>query len=135
MNLDDLKERVSAAFAEREKLKEPFYAMAVNETVALLDRGVIRVAQKAVDGWEVNAWVKEAILLYFSLAEMKTMELPPYEFFDRIPLKKGLAEAGVRVVPTGTASGVGRTGPSVTTSALGLRGGLGRLLELAHLVQ
>ena len=102
MNLDDLRERVSAAFAEREKLKEPFYAMAVKETVALLDRGVIRVAHKAVDGWEVNTWVKEAILLYFSLSEMKTMELPPYEFYDCVPLKKGLAEAGVRVVPTGT---------------------------------
>ncbi len=102
MNLDDLKQRISTAYAEREKLKEPFYAMAVKETIALLDRGVIRVAQKAVDGWEVNAWVKEAILLYFSLSEMKTIEMPPFEFYDRVPLKKGLAEAGVRVVPPGT---------------------------------
>ncbi len=102
MNLDDLKSRVNAAFADREKLKEPFYAMAVKETVSLLDRGVLRVAQKGAGGWEVNAWAKEAILLFFALSEMKTMELPPFEFFDKIPLKKGLAEAGVRVVPPGT---------------------------------
>jgi 2,3,4,5-tetrahydropyridine-2-carboxylate N-succinyltransferase len=101
MNLDDLKARVSAAFAEREKLKEPFYAMAVRETLTLLDRGVIRVAQKGADGWEVNAWVKEAILCFFSLSEMKTMELSPFEFHDKIPLKKGLADAGVRLVPPG----------------------------------
>lgn len=101
MNLEDLKERVSAAFADREKAKEPFYAMAVRETMNLVDRGVVRAAQKGADGWEVNAWVKEAILLFMSGAEMKTMELPPFEFHDRIPLKKGLAEAGVRVVPPG----------------------------------
>jgi 2,3,4,5-tetrahydropyridine-2,6-dicarboxylate N-succinyltransferase len=101
MNLDDLKARVSAAFAEREKLKEPFYAMAIRETVALLDRGVIRVAQKGPAGWEVNAWVKEAILCFFALSEMKVTETPPFEFHDKIPLKKGLEEAGVRLVPPG----------------------------------
>jgi 2,3,4,5-tetrahydropyridine-2-carboxylate N-succinyltransferase len=101
MNLDDLKERVHAAFTDRAKLAEPFYAMAVRETLTLVDRGVIRVAQKGPAGWEVNAWVKEAILLFFSLSEMKTMEVPPFEFHDKIPLKRGLAEAGVRVVPPG----------------------------------
>ncbi len=101
MNLDDLKARVSAAFAEREKLKEPFYAMAVRETIALLDRGVIRVAQKGVSGWEVNTWVKEAILCFFAISEMKTTETPPFEFHDKIPLKHDLHEAGVRLVPPG----------------------------------
>jgi 2,3,4,5-tetrahydropyridine-2-carboxylate N-succinyltransferase len=102
MNLEDLQARVSAAFADREKLKEPFYTMAVKETVALLDRGVIRVAQKAATGWEVNAWVKEAILCFFASSEMKVTEAPPFEFHDKIPLKKDLADAGVRVVPPGT---------------------------------
>lgn len=101
MNLDDLKQRVSAAFADREKAKEPFYAMAIRETLTLVDRGVLRVAQKTPGGWEVNAWVKEAILLFFSISEMKTLEVGPFEFHDKIPLKKGLAEAGVRVVPPG----------------------------------
>ncbi len=102
MNVDELKERVSAAFADRQKLKEPSYAAAIRETLELLDRGELRVAQKGPNGWDVNAWVKEAILLFFALSEMKTTELDPFEFYDKIPLKKGLAEAGVRVVPPGT---------------------------------
>jgi 2,3,4,5-tetrahydropyridine-2-carboxylate N-succinyltransferase len=101
MNVEDLKQRVNTAFADRDKAREPFYAMAVRETINLVDRGVLRVAQKGTDGWEVNAWVKEAILLFFSISEMKTMEVPPFEFHDKIPLKKGLSEAGVRVVPPG----------------------------------
>ena len=101
MNLDDLKQRVQAAFADREKVKEPFYAMAVRETMTLVDRGVLRAAQKGAEGWEVNSWVKEAILLFFAISEMKTLEVPPFEFHDKVPLKKGLAEAGVRVVPPG----------------------------------
>ncbi len=101
MNLDDLKQRVQAAFADREKVKEPFYAMAVRETMNLVDRGVLRVAQKGTEGWEVNEWVKQAILLFFAVSEMKTLEAPPFEFYDKVPLKKGLAEAGVRVVPPG----------------------------------
>ena len=101
MNVDDLKQRVTAAYADRALAQEPFYAMAIRETLNLVDRGVLRVAQKGVNGWEVNAWVKEAILLFFTISEMKTMEVPPFEFHDKIPLKKGLAEAGVRVVPPG----------------------------------
>lgn len=96
-----LEELVSAAYQDRQKLKDPSYAAAVRETVDLLDRGELRVAHKTPEGWEVHAWVKEAILLYFALAEMKTMEVPPFEYYDKIPLKKGLAEAGVRVVPPG----------------------------------
>jgi 2,3,4,5-tetrahydropyridine-2,6-dicarboxylate N-succinyltransferase len=101
MNLDDLKQHVSAAYADREKLKQGPHAAAVRETLELLDKGQLRVAQKGPAGWEVNGWVKEAILLYFALAEMKTFEVGPFEFHDKIPLKKGLAEAGVRVVPPG----------------------------------
>ncbi len=101
MNLDDLKERVHAAFLDRAKLKDPLYSVAVKETVGYLDLGVLRVAQKAAGGWEVNDWVKEAILLYFAVAEMKVTETPPFEFHDKVPLKKGLAEAGVRLVPPG----------------------------------
>jgi 2,3,4,5-tetrahydropyridine-2-carboxylate N-succinyltransferase len=101
MNIDHLQERVTAAYVDREKSKDPLYAMAVRETVDLVDRGVLRVATKGPTGWEVNAWVKEAIVLYFSIAEMSTMEVGPFEFHDKVPLKKGLAEAGVRVVPPG----------------------------------
>lgn len=102
MNLVELETSVHAAFQKRELLKDYLHAKAVRETLELLDKGAIRVSAKGPQGWVVNAWVKEAILLYFALAEMKTHEVGPFEFHDKIPLKKGLAEAGVRVVPPGT---------------------------------
>src|SRR5688572_24259482 len=98
----ELQEKVSAAFADREKLKDPAHAAAVRQAVDLLDRGELRVAEKGAGGWTVNAWAKEAILLYFALCEMKVMEAGPFEYFDKIPLKRGLEKAGVRVVPPGT---------------------------------
>ncbi len=100
--MNDLREKVSAAFADREKLKQPGYAEAVRETIAQLDQGRLRVAERGAQGWTVNAWVKEAILLYFAISEMQVMEVGPFEFFDKIPLKKNLQAAGVRVVPPGT---------------------------------
>ncbi len=99
--MDDLRSRVSAAFADREKLKDPAYAQAVRETVALLDAGKLRVAEKGAEGWKVNAWVKEAILLFFAVSEMKTFHSGAIEYFDKIPTKTGLEAAGVRVVPPG----------------------------------
>jgi 2,3,4,5-tetrahydropyridine-2-carboxylate N-succinyltransferase len=102
MTDDELKERVRAAFRERDCLKDPLHSGAVREALARLDGGLLRVAQKTEGGWQVNEWVKEAILLYFSLAEMRVLDAPPFQFHDKIPLKRGLAEAGVRVVPPGT---------------------------------
>lgn len=101
MNVEQLQQHVQRAYADRALLKVSETAEAVRETVDLLDRGVLRVAEKRASGWEVNAWVKEAILLYFAISDMKTMELAPFEFHDKIPLKKGLAASGVRVVPPG----------------------------------
>src|SRR3954453_12125394 len=100
--MNDLQQKVSEAFADRAKLKEPGYAEAVRETLELLDQGKLRVAERqAVGQWKVNAWVKEAILLYFATSEMKVLEVGPFEFHDKVPLKKGLDKAGVRVVPPG----------------------------------
>jgi 2,3,4,5-tetrahydropyridine-2-carboxylate N-succinyltransferase len=75
---------------------------AVEWAIAELDRGEIRVAEKSDGEWVVNEWAKEAILLYFQLRAMETFEIGPYEYHDKIPLKKGLAEQGIRVVPPGT---------------------------------
>lgn len=75
---------------------------AVESTIAALDRGEIRVAEQRDGEWQVNDWVKEAILLYFRLQSMETMHVGAFEFHDKIPLKSGLAEQGVRVVPPGT---------------------------------
>src|SRR5262245_18366137 len=98
----ELEQQVSAAFADRELLRDPEIGSAVRKTVELLEEGQLRVAEKGPQGWTVNAWAKEAILLFFALSEMRVMELGPFEFFDKIPLKKGLELAGVRVVPPGT---------------------------------
>src|SRR6516225_8505823 len=92
---------ISAAYRDRTLLNQEDHRQAVFTAVAGLDDGSLRVAEKTPQGWVTHAWLKEAILLYFSLAEMKTYEVGPFEFHDRIPLKKDLARAGVRVVPPG----------------------------------
>lgn len=94
------RELIASAFAGDTPLEDA--RNAVEETIAGLDRGEVRVAEKTDGEWVVNTWAKEAILLYFRLREMETMEMGAYEFHDKIPLKKGLAEQGVRVVPPGT---------------------------------
>ena len=94
---------VSAAYADRTLLKDASHREAVLEAMGALDRGEVRVATQEPDGWRVHAWLKEAILLYFSLREMETFEVGPFEFRDKIPIKKGLEKAGVRVVPPGVA--------------------------------
>ncbi|MEZ4448819.1 MAG: 2,3,4,5-tetrahydropyridine-2,6-dicarboxylate N-succinyltransferase [Nannocystaceae bacterium] len=98
--------RISAAFADRSQLADPAVRAAIEESIALLDRGEVRVATPPAEPsgpWTVHAWVKQAILLYFAVAELATIELGPFEFFDKIPLKREWAAAGVRVVPPATA--------------------------------
>lgn len=94
------RELIEKAYADLDFLEEA--RPAVEEAVAALDRGELRVAEKVDGEWVVNAWVKQAILLYFRLAGLETWEAGPLEFRDKIPPKRGLAGAGVRVVPPGT---------------------------------
>jgi len=94
--MDDLKQRIEAFFAGGEPDPE-----AVHQTIAALDRGELRVAEKVDGAWTIHEWVRSAILLYFRVAEMAVHEVGPYEFHDKIPLKKGLAGQGVRLVPPG----------------------------------
>jgi len=101
METTELRSHVEAAFADPRDLT-PVAKDAVHAVIGMLDRGELRVAEKVNGSWVTHAWVKEAILLYFGIAEMKVMELPPFEYFDKIPLKTGLKAAGVRVVPPGT---------------------------------
>lgn len=75
---------------------------AVREVVARLDRGALRVAEKQGGAWVTHAWIKEAILHFFRLSGMEESDAGPLHFYDKIPVKSGLAEAGVRVVPPGT---------------------------------
>ncbi len=100
---DALRATIEAAYADRSKLESA--ASAVEEVIALLDRGELRVATPpdTDDGeWTVHAWVKQAILLYFGIRKMEASEVGPLAFHDKIPVKKDLSAAGVRVVPPGT---------------------------------
>lgn len=93
------------ALSNRELLKEEKYAQAVRDVIEEVDKGRLRVAEPVVrqahhdTEWQVNDWVKGAILLYFSIQQMKTWELPPFEFYDKMDLKKDYAAQGVRAVP------------------------------------
>jgi 2,3,4,5-tetrahydropyridine-2-carboxylate N-succinyltransferase len=77
-------------------------AAVVEEAVGQIDRGEIRTAEPDGDGWRVNEWVKKAVLLYFRVRGMETIEVGPYEYHDKIPLKTGWEARGVRVVPPAT---------------------------------
>lgn len=98
MSLD--RELIDRAYEDHDLLSEA--EPAVREAIALLDRGELRVAEKADDEWVVNQWVKRAIMLYFRLAGLETWNAGPMEFHDKIPPKTGLAAQGIRVVPPGT---------------------------------
>lgn len=99
----ELERVVSAAYADRERLKQRETAQAVFETIDLLDRGQVRVAEKTDGEWRVNAWVKEAILLYFALRPLEPIDAGDLRFFDKVPTKKRLEEQGIRVIPPGVA--------------------------------
>jgi hypothetical protein len=78
-------------------------AEVVEEAVATLDRGEVRVAERRDGEWQVNEWVKKAILLYFRVRKVEPLEVGALHFLDKIPVKADYAERGVRVVPPGVA--------------------------------
>lgn len=90
---------IENAWDNRELLKEKETVEAVEHIVAELDKGVLRVASPGDNGWTVNEWVKKAVILYFPLQQMETINVGPFEFHDKIKLKSGYKEKGVRVVP------------------------------------
>lgn len=90
---------VEAAYQNRELLKEQTYQDAIRSVIEEVDKGRLRVATPTANGWEVQQWVKQAILLYFGIQPMQTWEMPPFEFYDKMLLKKDYASLGVRAVP------------------------------------
>lgn len=98
--MPDERSLIDAAFDDLSLLPEA--AAAVRDTVDRLDRGELRVAEKGEDGWVVHEWVKRAISLYFRVADLETWTAGRFEYHDKVGVKTGLAEAGVRVVPPGT---------------------------------
>ncbi len=97
--MQELKETIEAIWDNRELLKEEKSQAAIREVLDHLDLGELRVAEPTTDGWKVNDWVKKAVVLYFPIQKMETIELGPFEFHDKIPLKTDYASKGVRVVP------------------------------------
>ncbi len=97
--MKQLKQIIESAWAHRSELANITVKEAINEVIRLLDIGKLRVAEPVSGHWVVNEWVKKAVILYFPTRQMETIELDPFEFHDKIPLKKNYKELGVRVVP------------------------------------
>jgi len=96
----ELKTYIEAAWSDRELLKQTVYTDAVRSVIEAVDKGTLRTAQPvSTGGWEVNEWVKQAILLYFGIQQMETYTLPPFEFYDKMKLKSNYRDLGVRAVP------------------------------------
>lgn len=96
MNLQAI---IENAWEDRNLLSKTETQEAVFSVLEELDKGRLRVAEPTEDGWQVNEWVKKAVILYFPLRKMETIEVGAFEFHDKIPLKKGYQALGVRVVP------------------------------------
>ena len=97
--MTELQSIIENAWEDRTLLSNKETINAIREVIALLDSGDLRVAEPVENGWQVNEWVKKGVVLYFPIQKMKTIEAGPLEFHDKIPLKKGYAEKGIRVVP------------------------------------
>jgi 2,3,4,5-tetrahydropyridine-2-carboxylate N-succinyltransferase len=97
--MDILKKKIEATWENRELLKLAENQQVIREVMELLDKGEIRVAEPDGDLWKVNEWVKKAVVLYFPIQKMETIEVGPFEFHDKIKLKTNYKKLGVRVVP------------------------------------
>ena len=94
-----MKELIEIVWENRDLLKESKFSDAIKSTVDKLDNGKLKVAEKINEKWVLHEWIKKAVTLYFPLMEMKTIEIGPFEFHDKIKLKTNYKEQDVRVVP------------------------------------
>jgi len=94
---------IEAAWENRELLKDAATQNTIREVIELLDKGKLRVAEPLGDEWKVNEWVKKAVILYFPIQQMQTLEVGIFEYHDKMKLKSNYAELGVRVVPNAVA--------------------------------
>lgn len=97
--MKDYKKTIDQAWENKKLLKDKNVQACIREVIDLLDKGKIRVASPANNKWVVNEWVKKAVILYFPIQKMELTGVPPFEFHDKIKLKKGYNQLGVRVVP------------------------------------
>ena len=94
-----MQEIIEQAWLNRELLQDSSVQKSIRQVIEEIDAGRLRVAEPKGDQWQVNDWVKKAVILYFPIQQMKTIELGPFEFHDKMQLKTGYSQMGVRVVP------------------------------------
>jgi 2,3,4,5-tetrahydropyridine-2,6-dicarboxylate N-succinyltransferase len=97
--MEELKVIIENVWDNRDLLQKKESQSAIRKVIELLDKGLLRVAEPIGDNWQVNEWVKKAVVMYFPIQKMKTIEVGPFEFHDKMKLKTNYAELGVRVVP------------------------------------
>ncbi len=97
--MNKLQQIIESAWENRDLLKKEEIQVAIRKVIDLLDSGELRVAEPIATGWQVNEWVKKAVVLYFPIQKMETLEVGIFEYHDKIPLKRGYQEKGIRVVP------------------------------------
>lgn len=101
--MKDLKDVIEKAWEDRALLKETSTQEAIREVIDLIDSGKFRCAEPTANGWQINEWVKKGVVLYFPIQKMETLEAGIFEYHDKMPLKRGYAEKGIRVVPNAVA--------------------------------
>jgi 2,3,4,5-tetrahydropyridine-2-carboxylate N-succinyltransferase len=101
--MNNLQSIIEKAWENRELLKDETTLKTIREVIALLDAGSLRVAEPTSNGWQVNEWVKKAVVMYFPIQKMETWEAGIFEYHDKMLLKTGYSEKGIRVVPPATA--------------------------------
>jgi 2,3,4,5-tetrahydropyridine-2,6-dicarboxylate N-succinyltransferase len=99
----NIQESIAQAWQNRDLLQQNDTQEAIRTVIEQVDKGQLRVAEPTAEGWVVNEWVKQAILLYFGIQTMQTWNMEPFEFYDKMLLKKGYKDLGVRAVPPATA--------------------------------
>ena len=101
--MKDIQTIIETAWNDRSQLQNKETTDAIRTVINLIDSGELRVAEPTDDGWQVNEWVKKAVVLYFPIQKMETLEAGIFEYHDKMPLKTGYAEKGIRVVPNAVA--------------------------------
>jgi 2,3,4,5-tetrahydropyridine-2-carboxylate N-succinyltransferase len=101
--MNELQSIIEQAWENRALLQETKTTDAIRSVIELLDSGKLRVAEPVGEGWQVNEWVKKAVVLYFPIQKMETLEAGIFEYNDKMLLKRDYAEKGVRVVPGASA--------------------------------
>lgn len=103
IKMENLRQLIEKAWDNRDLLQEEATQAAIREVIELIDNGQLRCAEPVADGWQVNEWVKKAVVMYFPIQKMETLEAGIFEYHDKMELKRNYAEKGIRVVPNAVA--------------------------------